>query len=375
MVRGGLAALVVGLALPAGAERPTIVNVVAGFTHSCALDALGHVWCWGRNNQGQLGDGTTTDRLTPQQVPGLGDVAEVALGTWHSCARQISGQVRCWGWNETGQLGDGGFTRRTTPVRVKGLNNVAGLSLGGSHSCARLENGRVRCWGKNWEGQVGDGTISNNRPSPVPVPGLRNVVEIALGRAHSCARLANSRVRCWGYNFYGQLGDGTNINRSSPVVVSGLGNAAEIKLGGWHSCVRQINGNMRCWGNNQDGNLGDGTLLPSLTQIRVPGLRNVAGISLGGTHSCARLQNGRLRCWGYNEFGQVGGGSDDSRQLSPVPLPRPRNVADVSLGFWHSCAVQNNGRVSCWGLNSFGQLGDGTTTQRRTPVEVTFSAY
>jgi alpha-tubulin suppressor-like RCC1 family protein len=199
-------------------------QVVAGGSHSCALwiDSL-IVKCWGRNNAGQVGDGTLIDRKTPATVNGIGGtIAELAAGTNHTCARLTSGVVRCWGLNASGQLGDNTLTNRSAPVQVVGLSGVTAIAAGGSHTCARLATGVVKCWGLNTSGQLGDNTVVNKK-LPVQVVGLTGASGVVAGGNHTIARLtATGGLRAFGLNTTGQLGDNTLLNRKTPVSVFGF---------------------------------------------------------------------------------------------------------------------------------------------------------
>ncbi|MBK6847409.1 MAG: RCC1 repeat- and reductase domain-containing protein [Proteobacteria bacterium] len=276
----------------------------------------------GRNEYGQLGDGTTVDRASPVAVTALGTapaVESVTLGYFHSCARRADGTLWCWGRNYYGQLGDGTTVDRPSPVAVTALGTaVAEVALGAYHSCARRADGSLACWGTNWSGQLGDGTTVN-RPSPVAVTALgTTVAEVALGGAHSCARRANGSLWCWGAERWASSATARRVPHS-PVAITALGTAvAQVALGGSHSCARRADGSLWCWGLNDDGQLGDGTTGFSHTSpMAVPALGTaVAQVALGGNHSCVRRADGSLWCWGLNDDGQLGDGT-----LADVPSP------------------------------------------------------
>jgi alpha-tubulin suppressor-like RCC1 family protein len=347
---------------------PQVVELSAGGRHACARIGDGSVRCWGDNNYGQLGDGTTTNRSTPTTVPGLGRVAGLSAGSEHTCARLGDGTVRCWGRN-SGRLGDGTGMSRTSPTEVPDLGGVVELSAGEAHTCARLADGTVRCWGINASGQLGDGTSVGFRLSPILVPGMSGVVELSMGAYHSCARLGDGTVRCWGDNSSGQLGDGTTTNRNSPAAVSGLSGVVEISAGAYHTCARLTSGTVRCWGSNSNAQLGDGTTAARLSPTLVAGLSGAVELTLGSYHSCARLVDESARCWGYNLSGQIGDGTTMFRAMQVAVLGLG-TAAELSAGDEYTCARLGDGRVQCWGDNSFGQLGDETTTNRASPTAV-----
>ena len=372
-----------------------VAPIDAGDDHTCAMQADGTVRCWGWNGYGQLGDGTTTDRNIPTLVPGLTGVVALATGYHHSCALKADGAVNCWGGNNYGQLGDGSTVNRPSPTVVSGLITlvdvvtgvkVVAISVGTYHTCALKSNGVVRCWGYNGYGQLGDGTTAN-KSTPTAVPSLTEVAALTTGWKHSCALKTDGTVRCWGANSNGQLGDGTTVDKSTPtptvvpalfIGLTPMTGVATITSGDTHNCALKTDGTVRCWGDNTYGKLGDGTNTLRTTPVVVPGLAGVAAVSAGIDHSCALQTDSTVRCWGYNGGGQLGDGTIVNKS-SPVAVPSILSLANIltgvkvaalATGYNHSCALKTDGAVRCWGANSYGQIGDGTTTQRLAPTAV-----
>ena len=358
-----------------GMAGPVTAVATHGF-HTCALTSGGGVVCWGWNNYGQLGDGTTTDRHTPVAVTGLSSgVTAVAAGYAHTCALTSGGGIVCWGKNELGELGDGTTTQRLTPVAVTGLSSgviAIASSFGYAHTCALTSGGGVWCWGWNNHGQLGDGTIVNHG-TPVAVSGLSSgVTAVATGDYHTCALTSAGAVVCWGSNANGQLGDNTTTERHTPVAVSGLSSGVTaVAAGEAYTCALTSGGAVVCWGYNFYGQLGDGTTTQRLTPVAVSGLSSgVTAVAAGYYHTCAVTNGGGVLCWGWNANGQLGDNTTTERHTPVAVSGLSSGVTAVAGGIYHTCAVTSGGGVLCWGYNAYGQLGDGTTTSRLTPVTV-----
>ena len=374
----------------------------------------GTLQAWGSNGGGQLGDGTTTSRSTSVHVVDPTDptgfltgVTAVATGRLYTVALMGDGTVRAWGDNGAGQLGDGTTTGSSTPVQVVDpseptgfLAEVTAVAGGGSHTVALMGDGTLRAWGSNWSGQLGDGSTTD-RWTPVqvvdpadPTGFLTGVTAVAAGKRHTVALLGDGTLRAWGYNYYGQLGDGTTMDSWTPVQVvdptdpSGfLTGVTAVAAGQGHTVALLGDGALRAWGWNSVGQLGDGTTTDSWTPVQVVdptdptgSLTGVTAIATGSLHTLAVLGDGTLRAWGYNLDGVLGDGTTTSRSTS-VQVVDPADptgfltgVTAVAAGVWHTVALLGDGTLRAWGENVDGVLGDGTLTDTLTPVQVVDSS-
>jgi alpha-tubulin suppressor-like RCC1 family protein len=382
------------------ANKILMTSVSAGSSHSLAVTSQGRMYAWGLNGSGQLGDGTSNNRSTPTliNVPSLQSgetIAQVTAGYYHSLAVTTQGRVYAWGYNGDGQLGDGTTTRRTTPtlINVPSLQSgetIAQVTAGDVHSLAVTTQGRVYAWGYNSEGQLGDGTTTRRTtPTLINVPNLQSgetIAQVTAGYDHSLAVTTQGRVYAWGNNGSGQLGDGTSNNRSTPTLInvpnlqSGE-SMAHISAGSSHSLAVTTQGRVYAWGWNGEGQLGNGTTTShnTPTLINVPNLQSgesMAHVSAGFGHSLAVTTQGLVYTWGWNGSGQLGDGTYNNRStptLINVPnLQSGERIDHVSASNFHSLAVTSQGRVYAWGWNYYGQLGDGTNTNRNTPTLINF---
>ncbi|MGZ6927226.1 MAG: RCC1 domain-containing protein [Acidimicrobiia bacterium] len=303
-----------------------LTQVASGDFHTCARATTGAAYCWGMNSSGQIGDGTTTDRNVPTAVTALGSgVASIGAGGRHSCAVTTAGELRCWGDNNDGEVGDGTTTDRNVPVTVTGFaSGVAEVAVGSRHACARTTDGAVWCWGANGSGQLGDGSTT---PSAVPVAvsGLGSgVAHITAGDDTTCAVTDTGAASCWGANGSGQLGDGSTTPSAVPVAVSGLGSGVtRIDAGGANACAVTTAGAAYCWGDDFYGQLGDDTQNDSSVPVLVPGFASgAAQITAGTRHECLVAVSGAAYCWGSPAFGALGNhGVDNGPGPQPVDDP------------------------------------------------------
>jgi alpha-tubulin suppressor-like RCC1 family protein len=353
-------------------------QVSAGGGFTCVVKADGTLWCWGVNTVGQLGLGNTeSPRLEPTQVTALGaDVARVMTGRAHACAVMTDGTAWCWGDNEYGQLGDGTYLDRSTPGKVRGLDSeVVQMSAGGRGTCAVKKDGTLWCWG--YGPLLGVGLPAfERRVEPVQVTALgSDVAQVSVaGASHTCAVKKDDTLWCWGRNVHGQLGDGTTDDRLDPIQVIAVGDdVTQVSARSSGTCVVKAEGTLWCWGTNRHGEVGDGTIdTPKMLPVRVEALgSSVIAVSTRGV-MCARDDAGVLWCWGKNQTGGIGDGSlDTTCEIAgscEMPRTEPVRVAALdghvlqgSSGDGHVCARLGDDTVWCWGLNTRGQLGDGTT--------------
>ncbi len=371
----------------------------AGFYHSCAIVLNDKAYCWGSNNNGQLGNGSTTSSRVPVAVNMSGVLAgktikQISVGEYHTCAVASDDKAYCWGSNNNGQLGNGSTTSSRVPVAVNMSGVLAGktikqISVEFSTNCVVASDNKTYCWGGNSNGQLGNDSLTNsNIPVAVNTSGVlagKTIKQVNTGGFHTCALAISSKMYCWGLNVNGRLGSSlTSVLSKVPVAVNMSGLLAgkiikQMSVGYSSNCVVASDNKVYCWGGNNNGQLGNG----STANSRVPVAVNMSGvlagktikqISAGGDHSCVIASDDKLYCWGFNSNGELGNNSSVSSSV-PVAVNTDgvlagKVIKQMSAGFSNTCAVDSGYGIYCWGYNSNGQLGNNSTNNSRVPTYV-----
>ena len=358
----------------------TFGAIVAGHYHTCALTLTKEAYCWGSNGSGQVGSGTDGSSgawaiTVPTAVSGNLKFASLADGSNHTCGLTTSGMAYCWGSNSNGQLGDGTSTNRSAPVAVGGNRTFASIAAGLRHTCATTASGAAYCWGLNWDGQLGDGTSGTDRNWPLEVTGGQVFTRLAAGYNHTCGIVSGGAAYCWGQGIV--LGDGFNNGYrppvTAPVAVSGSQSFNSIVAGQYHTCGVTPSNTTYCWGYNIDGQLGDGSTDPfRTTPVAVIGGYAFTKLGAGSYFTCGITANGLTYCWGDNWYGQLGDGTIGT-QPTPVAVTGTVVFGSLVSGQHHTCGLTLAGAAYCWGSNSNRQLGDGSTTNQANPSPVSGS--
>lgn len=362
------------------------IKIAVGGYHMCALTASGRVLCWGA--AGRLGDGTAdVNRAEPVAVFGLegSDIKSIVAGDSHTCVLKNDGKVWCWGYNNYGQLGDGSTEPRYVPSEVRRLNEpIVAISAGAVHTCAIGQSGIAKCWGRNKNGELGDGTRID-RKYPVDVQADPNSLSnIVGGDGITCAIATTRAVKCWG-----KL-EGVNENyagiKTAPTEILDMDEPAYgLVVGRTHACALVSDGRVRCWGDNSFGQLGNGGQ-SVINVVQVEGLIGAQSIYAGHGQNCTIMPDGTAKCWGMNMSGQLGNGNPVAYNIPQDVVGLTGKVVQMGIGRYvtsalnqnssevfyggFACALYVNGRIQCWGNNTFGQLGNGTFEKTLSPITV-----
>ena len=424
----------VAVQMPAGVS---FQSIAADYYHTCAITTTGHAYCWGMNNQGQLGNNSTTDSLTPVavQMPAGVSFQSIAAGVFHTCAITTTGQAYCWGANGYGQLGNNSTTGSRIPVAVQMPAGISFQSIVADyfHTCAITTTGHAYCWGMNQHGQLGNNSTAgsltplavssvgvnvpveqsasrlyewNNAVQPgtplaatnavatlpevgssfrirvgLTAAGNKTLQSITAGYAHTCALTTTGQAYCWGRNEYGQLGNNSTTNSRIPVAVqmpAGVARFQSITTNSFHTCALTTEGKAYCWGWNVDGQLGNNSTTDSSipAAVQMPAGVSFQSITAGYYHTCALTATNQAYCWGYNEYGQLGNNSTTDSSI-PVAVQMPAGVArfqSITTNSFHTCALTTEGKAYCWGWNIYDQLGNNSTTDSSIPAAVQMPA-
>jgi len=355
--------------------------LTTGVDHACALTGTGAAYCWGRNEEGELGNGSSIGPdvcagfpCSVRPVAVVGGLTFMAVAgdmTYHTCGLTGAGAAYCWGWNSSGQLGNGSTANSAVPVAVSGglrFSVVAPGTFG--HTCGLTKAGAAYCWGSNYFGQLGSGSDISST-TPVAVSGGLRFNTLASGTDHTCGLTDTGAVYCWGEGSWGQLGNGSTTNRNEPVAVSGGLTFSVLVAGGYGTCALTAIGTAYCWGENIAGQLGNGSVTgPDVcngrpcgaTPVQVSGGLIFSALGRGGGyHKCGLTFSGAAYCWGRNSNGQLGDSSTTNR-LVPVAVSGGLRFSVIATGDSHTCALTSAGAPYCWGYNRTGELGNGSAS-------------
>jgi RHS repeat-associated protein len=380
VLAAGLTAVTVPPAAAAVGVRclgsPQVLSVASAASYTTySLDSNGSLWGWGNNYFGEIGNGSTANVSVPLNASGFNSLQAVSAGSTHVLALRQDGTVWAWGRDNYGQLGDGltGFDNiQTTPEPVQGLTNVVAVDAGaGDSSFAIKSDGTVWAWGRNDHGQLGDGTTTT-RAVPTQITALNGFTAVSASYTFTLG-LKNGNVYAWGHqDSYGELGSGVPLytDQLTPALVPNISGATAVSASvGYHSVALKSDGSVWSWGYNAFGQLGNGSSNDSSTPVMASGLTGVAQISAGGYFTLALTSGGAVYGWGENLDGELGDTGAAGYQLTPYRLATISGVSVLSAGANDSVAVTSGGGVYDWGINNYGEVGNGTTTIQRTPYQ------
>lgn len=341
-------------------------SLLAGDVHACGLTADGLAYCWGNNGFGQLGSGDAVDHFDPTPVAGELRFERIDASWWHTCGLTAEGVAYCWGWNNGGQLGDGTFDNNSVPVPVTGDLTFASISAGSGHTCALTAAGVAYCWGSDSDGQLGDGTAGGSRGEPLPVLSDSAFTFIRAGEEHTCALTADGTAYCWGSDQHGQLGRGAAGGFPVPtpdVAAPGLKFTDISTSRHDYTCGVAVDGTAYCWGHNDFAQLGRDTVSTNLVEVGpISSPLTFQAVVTSIFHSCGLATDGSAHCWGGGRTGELGNGSTVTKQETPVAVLGGLTFRSLTLGNGSSCGLTTDGVPYCWGLDAWGQFGNGETS-------------
>lgn len=351
---------------------PLVFNTIStGANHACAIANNHHAYCWGDNDDAEVGTGAASFlEAAPRRVALLLEQTTAVAGGASTCALDRGGVAYCWGRQVNGRLGrDGDPGNPATPTAVATGLRFASIALGGAHVCGLAADGRGSCWGADGAGELGVGG-GVDRTTPAAIFGDTPWLTITTGTAHTCALAGDATAACWGANQAGQLGDSTTTDRNVPTAVSGGLRFAAISAGGEFTCGLSTTGAGYCWGRNASGQTGSGrpdTIV--VTPAPVTGGLVFRAVTAGGQHACGIAADSLAYCWGANGSGQLGDSSQAPR-ATPVAVRGGLRFADLRAGATFTCGLTGGLVLYCWGDGTQGQLGRVLLGSSTVPVRV-----
>jgi len=307
---------------------------------TCAVRADHTAWCWGNNDQGQLGDGTTMTRLAPTQVGADADWFRLSAGGLRTCGLRLDHTMWCWGANG-GLLGDGGFDAHLVPTQIGTAADWATVDVGKQHSCGIRTDGSLWCWGADDDGQLGvDETLldpGHRALAPLEVDS-GHWDRVAVGSFHTCAVRGDHTLWCWGDNSDGELGTGSEPEHRVPEQVGSASDWTTVSAGVEHTCAVRLDGTLWCWGFNQQGEVGDGTTVTRFVPTQVGGADGWTKVAAGDIHTCALRSDHSLWCWGDNSVAQLGKGLPDN-EAAPTQIGAGTMWLNIESGPQHTAAI------------------------------------
>lgn len=353
-------------------------QVSAGGSHNCAIKKDGRLFCWGRGDLGQLGDGTDSDSLVPvQESTAATDWTQVSAGHLHTCAMKSDGGLFCWGGGSRGELGDGTDSGSLVPVQEATFaTDWIWVTAGRTHTCAVKSSGRLFCWGEGRNGALGNDSDSNSLVPVQESTAATDWIMVSAGNDHTCAVKSNGRLFCWGDGRNGVHSDDSDSDSLVPVQErTAASDWEKVSVGVYHTCAIKTDGRLFCWGYNHSGELGDNSTLDSPVPVQESTASTDWDEVSVRRNTYAVKKDGRLFCWGFHTSHTLGTYSSSD---SPVPIQESTGASDwsqISVGDWHSCAVKTGGQIFCWGSGESGELGNNATTGSLVPVQEYTAAY